>query len=147
MFDFSHGKKLQKVQAVLTNRINQRCLSEVRGANRGPERSAYVHALVVIPGRRKHWEFENAFPALSRDISPHGLALLHNAPLEGEFLVEIAAEQTANYVHCTVRHCSEIGYGYWQVGMQANEVIVLDPLDHRRLEKRVEEFVAEHVTY
>lgn len=143
MFDFTSPLKRKRVQAVLTNRVNQKCLEEMHGADRGPDRTAYVNALVVIPGSKRKWQFEDAFPVLSRDISPAGMALLHNEPIEGEVLVEVTGENTTNFVRCTVQHCNDLGYGYWQVGLKAEEIVGVNRDEHAHLQERMAAFATQ----
>lgn len=143
MFDFTSGSKRQRVQAVLTHRMNQQCLNEMSANDRGPDRSAYVHALVVVPGRKRHWQFSEAFPVLSRDISPQGMALLHNELMEGEVLVEVPGEAGPSFVRCSVQHCSSLGLGYWQIGLKALEVVNIEAKERHVLEQRIEAFAGE----
>lgn len=142
MFEFTQAQKRKRVQAVLTARMNQRCMDEMYGGagGRGADRTPYSMALVVIPGSRKNWEYDDAFPALSRDISPNGLAILHTAPLEGELLVEIPGDNSSNFVRCTVQNCRELGHGYWQTGLQGHEVVDIDYHYQRVLDERMADF-------
>ena len=138
MFDFTSPMKRKRVQAVLTKRVNQKCLEELSGGNRGIDRTSYVNALIVIPGSKRAWRFEEAFPVLSRDLSSAGMAILHSSALEGEVLVEVTGKDAFySYVRCKVQHCNDLGYGYWQIGLKAEEIIGINRADHITLQERI----------
>lgn len=137
MFGFSLQKR-RRVQAILTKRVNERCTQEMYGGSgeRGPNRMPMAKAMVVVPSARKDWDFENAFIAISRDISSTGMSICHSRRLEGEVLVEIPGENSSTFARMAVQHSTEIGHGYWQVGMKAEEVVELDHADYSRLQER-----------
>lgn len=140
MFDFASPGKRKRVQAVLTNRLNQKCLNELQGNERGPDRTAYVHALIAVPGKKRKWRFEDAFPVLSRDLSTSGMAVLHNAVIEGELLVEMPGKNTSHFVRCTVQHCNQLGFGYWHIGLKAEEIIEIGLRQSETLAQQLEQF-------
>ena len=142
MFDFTSPGKRKRVQAVLTNRLNQKCLNEMQGNERGPDRSAYVHALIAVPGKKRKWRFEEAFPVLSRDLSTSGMAVLHNAMIEGELLVEVPGDNTSHFVRCTVQHSNQLGFGYWHIGLKAEEIIEISNSQSKILQQQLDQFNA-----
>ena len=119
MFDlmFGNASKRKRVQAVLTNRMNRTCFEDLSGSDRGPVRSPFCQVVFLISRRGRNWDFDNAAPVISRDISPEGLALIHTASItDDEVLVALADKDgSLNVVHCAVQHCSSLGYGFWQI--------------------------------
>ncbi len=140
MFDFTSPLKRKRVKAVLANRVNQRFMDEMYGGagDRETDRSDFVRALMVIPGRRKNWKFEEAFVALSRDVSTTGLSLCHSEQMEedSELLIEVPGADQCHFVRGTVQHCSALGRGYFQIGLKAEEIVPVSHKDSLILEER-----------
>lgn len=143
MFEFASSKR-RRLQAILTSRVNDRCTKELYGGTgeRGPTRTPFVKAVLVVPGKRKKWQFEDTFVALSRDISPTGMSLCHTEQLEGEVLIEIPGDGESNFARMTVQHNTEIGHGFWQIGLEAQELVELTYRDHTQLNRRYGEIEA-----
>lgn len=139
MFDFTSPIKRKRVQAVLTNRVNQKCMDELHGNGRDVDRTPYVHALIAVPGTKRKWRYEEAFPVLGRDISPSGVAVLHSSEVAGELLIEIPGQNISNFVRCVVQHANDLGFGYWHIGLSAKEIVELSREDYRALQKRLAE--------
>lgn len=146
MFKFT-SRNRRRLQAILTNRVNERCTQEMYGGSgeRGPSRTPFVKALLVVPGTPKKWQFENTFVALSRDISATGLSLCHTERFEGELLIEIPGENNSTFARMSVQHSTDLGHGYWQIGLKAEDLVELSHLDYAALTRRcaeIEEAVA-----
>ena len=135
--EFTSSKR-RRLQALLTSRVNDRCTKELYGGTgeRGPVRTPFVKALLVIPGERKAWQFDDAFVALSRDISPSGMSLCHSGQLAGDLLVEIPSEGESSFARMTVQHNTDLGHGYWQIGLEAKELVELGYREHAELTSR-----------
>lgn len=138
MFDFASHSKKKRAQAVLTNRVNQRCMDEVHAQNhRTVDRTPFVEALVVIPQKASRWEFTKAAPVLSRDISSNGLALLHTTAITGNVLVRIQGEGQDTLLSCKVCNCTHLGFGFYQIGILAEEIYSPSPEDAAALGDRL----------
>lgn len=145
MFEFTAAQKRKRVQAVLTARMNQRCLDGLGDdGRRVQDRSSYVTSLVVIPGKNRSWAFDEAFPVLTRDISPNGLSLVHAGSIEGEVLVVIPSDGAPSFLKCDVQNCNDMGYGYWQIGLAAQHVVDVEYPDQLRLDERLADFDREY---
>lgn len=142
MFDFGEVANRRRVETILTGRMNDLCLEELRGQNRFKNRSSCINVVCIIPPGENGWDFDKASPAISRDLSQHGVSIVHNERLEGEILLEVPKIQGSDFVRCAVKHCSELGRGYFQIGMSAQEVCDVEAIDRNRLERRLAEFEA-----
>jgi hypothetical protein len=144
MFDFGDAGNRRRVEAILTSRMNGLCFDELRGSARTRDRSACVIVTCVVPRADDGgWDFAQAMPALSRDISQTGVSVLHNAELSGEYLVEVPRVQGSDFMRCTVQHSSQMGRGFFHIGMSAKEVVHVEALDRNKLERRLAEFEVE----
>lgn len=147
MFDFSGAGNRRRVEAILTSRMNDLCFEELCGSARNKDRSACVNVICLVPRTDDGtWDFEQAMPALSRDISQSGVSVLHNAELNGEYLVEVPRVQGSDFVRCAIQHNSQMGRGFFHIGMSAKEVVHVEALERNKLERRLADFEAETVT-
>ena len=81
----------------------------------------------MIPPKKRGWDFEAAFPVVSRDISPEGLSLIHAAELPCErVLIGLEEADALNFIECHVQHCTFLGYGFYQIGLHADKVVPIE---------------------
>lgn len=130
MFDF--GKK-KRVEAILSRRINGICIEELRGKSRSLERTACTMTTGLVPGDGQTWFYEHGFRALALDMSARGLSVIHGEHLGGDYLVEIPGINGSDFLRCSVQHSSEIGPGYFQVGLRAHEIFHPDAYERTKL--------------
>lgn len=145
MFDFEEAGSRRRVEAILTSRMNERCLEELRGTSRAAGRATYITVTCLIPRNASgEWAFSEALPALSRDISKAGISVIHDSKLNGEILVEVPRTEGSDFVRCAVQHNHEMGHGHFHVGLSAKEVVHVEALERNTLERRLAEFEAAH---
>ena len=140
--DFALIKRQQEVQTLLTSRINHFCASNINPRDRSRSRSAFFEVVWVIPPTRTgEPDFEAAFPVIGKDISARGLSLIHNAPLISDPLVIGLQDQTGPcFVRCSVEHCSSLGYGFYQIGLNPDEVVSVEGKELKALNLRLDHF-------
>lgn len=134
--------KRRKAQAVLANRINERAMQELT-SDRAPERSPFCKTVYLIPPRGRSWDPANASIVVSRDIAPGGLSIVHTSDLnDTEVLIGLPSENATRFLRCAVQHSTDIGHGYFQIGLMAEQVDDLDRHENEALEQRVAELIA-----
>lgn len=140
MLDFGKTAKRRKVQAALTGRMNQQCLEGLWGDEPNRSRSLYVKAVSITPGTPKKWHFESAFPAVTVNVSPSGIALVHFAEMPEKTLVGLDDERGQTFIHCRTVHSQAIGHGYFLVGLRGMDVVTLETESRAKLTMRLAEF-------
>lgn len=133
-WDFNAAKRRRNVKAMLTKRVNTRVMEERLNANECREsgRISYLDPLVLVPEEDAQWDFESAFVAITHDLSSTGLSLCHTAKMEGVYLVELRAEGGSHFFSATTRHCTSLGFGFWLIGLQAEESLELNRVENQQ---------------
>ena len=142
MFNFLHYRKREEVQRVLAHRVNHACLGRMREGARHSARIALDEIVFVVPiGQRGQPDFAQAAPAIGKDISVQGLALVHTAPVDSEEIVVALQDVAApRFVRCRVQHCTRLGYGFFHVGLFPVEIVKVDEDEVRRMHERLAQF-------
>ena len=136
MFGFIQRKNCDEVKRVMNERINRHYAKQIRVGNRGTDRVAFCEIVWVIPfnnatGQR---EFENAFPTVTRDISPGGLSLIHTMPIHCDrLLVGLQGDVERIFLDCICRHSAAMGYGFFQLGLEPGERVLPSPIEMQLL--------------
>ena len=116
----------------------------LRYQDRKVQRSEYCEVVWLVPKAGKGFDYSQAVPAVSRDLSIQGLSLVHTAPIaDAEFVVGIPGKHGFSFFHCHVQHCSDLGYGFFQIGLFAAKVITPNMADMAIWEKRTSAFTQE----
>ena len=136
MFGFLSRNKQEEVRKIFQNRMNRSFLRQFRYGKRLEPRGAFCEVVWVIP-----YDVEDEQPdyaavsaAVTKDISPEGLSLVCDTPLEHKRVViglERANEMT--YVVCDNCHTTPLGYGYFQIGLHPTEEIRISRLDEQQM--------------
>ena len=136
MFGFVSRNKQEEVRKIFQNRMNRSFLRQFRYGKRVEPRGAFCEVVWVIPYDvdEEHPEIESVIAAVTKDISPEGLSLVCDAPLEHKRVVvglERANEMT--YVVCDNCHTTSLGYGYFQIGLHPTEEIRIPKLEEQQM--------------
>ena len=137
MLDLWFTGKRKRAQAVLTNRVNKQSMDEITGTDREIHRSSFRKVVYLIPSNGKRWNLSAAVPVVSRDICTGGLSIVHNEPIVAErVLIGLPETDGVKFVQCTVQHCSELGFGFYHIGMFAEEIVNIDLREAEALEQQ-----------
>jgi hypothetical protein len=131
MFSFLFYKKRSEVARLLTARVNHHCFTGLDPRERTADRTSYCEVVwLITAGPRGKYDYENAVPVVSKDISPQGLALIHTAPIEGiRVLIGLRSEAGMSFLACEAVHSSPLGCGFYQIGLTPTEVVNSVPQD------------------
>ncbi|MGQ0636374.1 MAG: hypothetical protein ACT4QC_17315 [Planctomycetaceae bacterium] len=148
MLDFLFQSKREEVRRLLSRQLNRVQKRQLETGGRHEPRGAFCQSVWVAPftdGRAP--DFGAAYPAVSKDAGPEGLAVivpLAHAP--GETLLvglETDDDEHLTFLRCEVRHCTALGLGFYQVGLHAEQVVHPCLSDVRGLLRRAAQVNAE----
>jgi hypothetical protein len=132
MLEFLFHKKRDEVKRVLHGRVNRAharsiSLENVRSATRG----TFTEVVWVVPCTSPaNADFTRVFPAVSRDLCTEGIGIIHNAPITAPCVIIGLRDNTdPRFLACTRKHCTPLGYGFYHIGLFADEVIQPDDDD------------------
>lgn len=146
MFDFLLSGKQKQARALLASRANKLAILDVSGRDRISTRRQMVEAVMAVPRAGRRWDYAEAFPVLTCDVSAGGVCVLHHEKLEGTFLLRLSDEVGSSFLGFAVQHASSLGYGYWRIGLEADEVVHPSKSQLRELDERIavfEEYAAQ----
>jgi hypothetical protein len=124
MLDFEFFNRKKRVQTALTSKINTGCVDEMRYQDRKASRTVYSQVVWLVPCQGKTPDYAQATPAVSKDISIEGLALLHTAPVNTKgAVVGLPGENGPTFLWCDVEHSTALGYGFFQIGLAPERVL------------------------
>ena len=140
-WDFDRPKRRRNAKALLTKRVNARVVEERLNASecREASRIACATPLVVVPREEDQWAIESGFVAVTHDLSSTGISFCHDAPMEGEYLIELRSDAGSQYFSATTRHCNPLGFGYWLIGLEAEETVELDGEQLVRIAEQIQQ--------
>lgn len=140
MFNFLISGKQKQARALLANRVNKKTFCDVQGTDRIATRAPMMSAVLAVPRDGRKWEFDEAFPVLTADVSAGGVCLLHHEPLEGQYVLQLDDDSGRTCVQFSVQHVQELGFGYWRIGLEAERIYHPTVSEERQLEERREIF-------
>ncbi len=126
MLDFFFHKRRDEVKRVLHGRLNRAHARTLSAANaRSATRGTFTEVIWVVPVQSsKDADFSRVFPAVSHDLSTSGIGFIHNAPVPEQcVIVGLRDETSPRFLACTSKHCTPLGYGFYHIGLFADEVI------------------------
>jgi hypothetical protein len=134
---FTRNKELA-VQSFLVKIVNNNC-PEVAALMDGPRLEGRVNmtlVLLVVPIEDKELRIDQAFSAVSKEISTTGVALVLDEPLElDEVMVGFHWQNEMLWARAKARHLDPMGGGFFQLGLRLTEMVALG--DHPRLRSLV----------
>ncbi len=141
MLNFDFFTERSDVYRALSSRLNDQCMDGLRYQDRKVQRSEFCEVIWLVSKKGKGFDYSQAVPAISRDLSIRGLSLVHTAPIAGgELVVAIPGKHGFSFLHCNVQHCSDLGYGFFQIGLYAAKVVTPNMADMTIWEKRKAQF-------
>ena len=141
MFGFLFHRKRQEVRKALTSRINHKCVDQVRHANRAVTRTAICEVLWLIPDGDLRDGFADMVPAVSKDISPQGIAVIHTEPVtDSRITIGLEGQHGPTFIRANVEHCTSLGYGFYQIGLHPDEVLNVSYGDLSQWQHRLREY-------
>lgn len=144
MLNFDFFNQRAEVKRALSTRLNHNCMDTLRYQDRKAERSNYSEVVWLIPMQGKHVNYSQAVPAVSKDLSIQGLALIHNSPVtESPLVVGIPGQLGMSFFQCNVEHCSSLGYGFYQIGLFPVKLLSPGMSELKAWETRAAEFQTE----
>ncbi len=136
MFGFLSRNKQEEVRKIFQNRMNRSFLRQFRYGKRLEPRGAFCEVVWVIPYdvEEEHLEIESVIAAVTKDISPEGLSLVCDAPLEHKrVVVGLERSNEMTYVMCDKCHATSLGYGYFQIGLHPTEEIRIPKIEEQQM--------------
>ena len=126
MLDFFFHKKRDEVKRVLHGRVNRAHARTLSVANaRSATRGTFTEVIWVVPATSpEEADYARVFPAVSHDLSTQGVGFIHSAPIsEPCVIVGLRDETSPRFIACTKKHSTPLGYGYYHIGLHADEII------------------------
>jgi hypothetical protein len=118
--------KLMEVQGFVLRMVNNNC-PELKALAEGPRLDTRVNltlVALVIPLEGGRPQVRRAFFALTKEFSGTGVGLVVEGPVTTEdALLGFRSEDDMVFVRATSRHLSPMGGGFYQFGMQLEEVV------------------------
>lgn len=143
MFGFFTRRQREEVRRVLSRHMNRDFLKKFRYGKRRDARGSFCQVAWVIPCDPDcEPQFDAAFPAITKDISPEGLSLVHTQPVTAaRIVIGLGDDALMSFVSCTLGHTTPMGAGFYQIGMDPQQVIRVSAHIVRRLLQRGEELM------
>lgn len=134
MLGFIFHKKRNDVKRMLVGRTNRAQLRDIDGHHgRGPTRTGWTEVVWAVPCRsHAEADYNRAFAAVTRDISSDGIGLIiQNGPVsEPRMIVGLhEGADSRRFLMCTLKHCTPLAQGFYQIGLLADELIEMSPAE------------------
>jgi hypothetical protein len=126
MLDFLFHKKRDEVKRVLHGRVNRAHARSISFENsRHATRGTLTEVVWVVPCESpEQADYSRVFPAVSRDLCTEGIGIVHSAPVtEPCVIIGLRDESNPRFIACTPKHCTPLGYGFFHIGLYADEVV------------------------
>jgi hypothetical protein len=126
MLWFQSRDKQAELHRVIRRLINASTPNRApsQGESRWESRSNRTIPVLLVPYDDNVLSTGELAYALSKNMSTRGLALVLHQPLRAEqVVVGIWSNQQAHFVLATVRQSGPLGGGFWQIGLEAKELL------------------------
>jgi hypothetical protein len=126
MLDFLFHRKRDEVKRLLHGRVNRAHARTISFENaRQATRGTVTEVVWVVPcPSPEEADYSRVFPAVSRDLCTEGIGIVHNAPItEPCAIIGLRDETHPRFIACTPKHCTALGYGFYHIGLFADEII------------------------
>lgn len=143
MFGFFQRQKADDVRRLLSRHMNRDFLTKFRFGKRTDARGSFCRPVWIVPLHEELGpRFDEAFPAITKDIGPEGLSLIDTEPLEHPvMLVGLEEDDRIDFVRCTLEHSTPVGLGFHQIGLHPEEVVRLSAGQRDQLRRRAADVV------
>jgi hypothetical protein len=143
---FTMRQQRDDVRRLLSRYGNRDFLRLVRFGPRTESRGVFCRPVWIIPLDNGRPEFGAMFPALTKDMHPEWLCIVHHSPIESSPVwVAIDHEDQVQIVNCRVAHSTSLGLGFVLIGLHATEVIDPGPLAIHEFRREAADRVADQV--
>jgi len=103
--------------------------------------------LIPLDSESREPQFSSAIPILTKDICKAGLSVLHTQPLADELvMIAMNGDVSTQYVVCRPEHCTPMGYGFYHIGLQPQQLIDLTATEEHEFLRRRRLFEANLAT-
>jgi hypothetical protein len=129
MLWFQSRDKQTELYRVIRRLINASTPNRIplQGESRWESRSNRTIPVLLVPYDDNEISVGEAAYALSKNMSCGGLALVLHQPLRAEqVVVGIWSNEQAHFVSAAVRQVVPLGGGFWQIGVEARELLSAD---------------------
>jgi hypothetical protein len=136
MFGFGQRKRQRDVKRLLQGRINRAVLQRLDDKARNGSRCHVCEVAWVIPcgARPLRPQYDEVLGCVTRDISEQGLSFIHTEPVTDEWLLlGLEGDVEMFFLRGSVEHCTPLGYGYYQIGVNPQETVDVEPHDIDRM--------------
>lgn len=143
MFGFLLRKKQDDVHRLFAGCMNRRAVQNVRDGLRSTSRGAFCEVVWLIPISDETGEpaYSSAIPVVTKDICQKGVAVIHTQQIPDErVLLGLECDVSVQFVLCHVHHATEMGYGFYHIGLEPLELINVPPGDEREFSERRRQF-------
>lgn len=145
MFGLNRNRKHIEVRQTMGRLVNRtgtkRSLNfEPKTEQREETRQARLLPLLFTPVLGTEEELINHLgPAVLQDLSGEGFAMLSYGIVETEMILAMITDTVeVALLHCEIRHCRHVGYGYYLRGIKVQEKLRWGPFT--QLKRAVEEY-------
>ncbi len=123
-------------------RMNRNYFHQFRFGKRVDPRANHCEVLWIIPYDDSTGKpnFRRVLPLVTKDASSEGLSLIHTEPFDWKkVLVGLPAieESGTIFVDCTHQHSTPLGFGFYQIGLHPEEIVMLSASDHAELDRQL----------
>ena len=122
---FSKRRDIE-IQSFMTKLINNNCAS-LESFNEGPRDERRVRLTVVallVPVKDDKPIVQRMFPALTKEFSTRGVAIVTNEPRGfDQVVLGIRWEQCMKWIAAKAKYVHPMGAGFYQIGFQMNRMI------------------------
>ena len=142
MLNLFFPNKKTAVHKLLANRVNRAAFERLPERDRRNARSSFSEVVWLIPGgEHGRPDFGAAIPVVGKDIAPGGVSLIHTAAVgAGPVLIALQGQTATHILRCTCQHSTPLGYGFYQIGLNAEEIVVPSHDDTEKLRRRISQF-------
>jgi len=124
MLQFVMSRKRQDVRKLFHNRMNNTYYRQFKYGKRAAPRSNFSEVVWLMPSPNGNTDFSTAVPMVTKDCSVEGVSVIGIDELSGtQYVVALDGESGPNFVSCKLKHCTDIGYGYFQIGLHPMQVV------------------------
>ena len=122
---FSKRRDIE-IQSFMTKLINNNCAS-LESFNEGPRNERRVRLTVVallVPVKDDKPLVQRMFPALTKEFSTRGVAVVTNEPRGfDQVVLGLRWEQCMKWIAAKAKYVHPMGAGFYQIGFQMNRMI------------------------
>jgi hypothetical protein len=126
MLWFQSRDKHVEIHRVIRRLINASTPNRIplNGESRWELRSNRTIPVLLVPYDDNELSASELAYALTKNLSSRGLALVLHQPFRAEqVVVGIWSHDQAHFVSAIVRQCVSLGGGFWQIGVEATELL------------------------